>query len=139
MSIGTVTTARGMALNIDELITNAQRPVGATDNASTRETGNYKTPVLNQPKVRGFVPTAGEAVLEVDAETKEETKAEAPAKKKAAPKKKGQTKTLAEMTQVTVKQTEAQKKAAAAAKEEAEPEMEEDETLGDIISEMDEK
>lgn len=136
MATGTVTTARGMALNIDELIMNANRPIDASDTASTRETGHYKTPVLNQPKVRGFVPVAGDAVLNTTEEGEEETEVKTSSRKKPTTRKRSQ-KSLAEMTQVTVKETEDQKKTRAAKKAESEPEMDEDETLGDIISEMD--
>lgn len=135
MATGTVTTARGMALNIDELIMNASRPIDAKDAASTRESGNYKTPVLNEPKVRGFIPAAGAAVLTSDEEEVVE-EAKPTSKRKAAPKRRTQ-KSLADMTKVTVKETEEKKAARVAQKAENEPEMEEDETLGDIISEMD--
>ena len=54
MANGSITTARGMSLNIDEIIQQAQRPAGMVDEASTRDTGNFKTAVLNAPRVRGL-------------------------------------------------------------------------------------
>ena len=138
MANGSITTARGMSLNIDEIIQQAQRPAGMVDEASTRDTGNFKTAVLNAPRVRGFVPSAGEATRHAVDGVSESDTTDTPAKKKAVSKK-GQTKTLAEMTQVTVKQSDAAKVATAAQQAENQPVMDEDETLGDIISGMDQK
>lgn len=131
MATGIVTTARGKPLNIDELIQQAQRPIGYKDAASTRENPNYTPAADNTPKVRGFVPAAGESTPPIldDAEAAREN-AQA---KEAKPQGRGAKKTLAEHTKVTVKKTA---KKPTTAKKEAEEVQEEDEVLGDILNEM---
>jgi hypothetical protein len=61
MASGTITTARGLALNIDELIAKAQRPIGLQEAKSTRASPSYNPGQSNTPRVRGFVPAAGSA------------------------------------------------------------------------------
>ena len=136
MGTGIITTARGKALNIDELIQQAQRPIGTKDEHSTRETGNFKPTKSNEPKVRGFVPAAGEVEIKSEEKADEKPKKQRGSVRKVAAKKTDD-KTLAEMTAVKVERKAGAKKEEAQVEETAV--SEEDETLGDIMKEMDEK
>lgn len=136
MSTGIITTARGRALNIDELIQQAERPIGTKDAKSTRNTGNYRPSPRREPNVRGFVPQQGST-----ARVTEEAPEEDVPKKTASTKTKSAStskRTLAEHTKVTVKQTE--KKTTDNQKADADkPVDEEDEVLGDIMKDMESK
>ena len=134
MATGIVTTARGGALNLDDLIQKAKRPIGMVEEKTTRANPNYTASVNNTPQVRGFVPTAGSAVLEeVLVEQSDTPKAKRTAKKKA-----GEAETLADLTSVTVKHNERTRKVAAEAVwETTEKTVEEDTVLGDILDELD--
>ncbi len=140
MSRGIIATARGMSLNIDELIQQAQRPIGTVDAASTREKPNYTPAVSNTPKVRGFVPGRGTAPAPAHGPEFEGDDMDATVKQKltkAKPQGAGGKKALAEMTGVTVKETPRIRAAIEAATAQPSVAAEEDEVLGSIISEMD--
>lgn len=60
MATGMVTTARGVILNLDELIAKGAQPIGKPEK-STRTNAGYNPAENTKPQVRGFVPTGGDA------------------------------------------------------------------------------
>ena len=129
MATGIVTTARGASLNLDELIQQANRPIGTKDAASTRANKNFHNAKPNTTKLRGFTPSSGSAVPQV---TKETTVEETPSSSGKVKNNKPQT--LADQTRVTVKKKASSK---AVIPDDAVTSKEEDEVLGDILGELD--
>ena len=143
MANGIVSTARGRALNIDELIMGATRKVGPEAKA-TRVTSHYKPNAANTPKVRGFMPTAGKALPpKIDVDTDQEysegvtvTKNDKVASSYNEDK---EAKNLSDMTGIKLKvdpnSTRAQIRKAAA---ESKASGEGDEELGELLDQLEE-
>lgn len=134
MPTGIVTTARGDALNLDDLIAKSKRPVGLKEAASTRATANYVPELTNTTKVRGFVPAAGARRDDqgVDDETFVPSIPKAgPVISKATPD--GGNPSLADLTGVTVSKSTRTRVKAEATSPVAE---EEDSELGSLLDEL---
>jgi hypothetical protein len=126
MPTGIVTTARGAALNIDELIAKGSRPLSPVAK-STRENGNY-IPEVAKPQVRGFVPAAGKSSLEPT----DTPVAKNVPKSTQGTASKASNKSMSEMTGITLSKS-ATKKADTAKQNE----VVEDAELGDLLGKLD--
>ena len=141
MSKGWVTTARGEALNLDQLITESKRPPGAKD-----ENTEIKKRVIPQARrqlnVRGYKPSGGVTVPEMPEEMKaqmEERKQKQPAApRKVAYREGGVAESYADLTGVKLKVTKeaVERRDARKAKERNEfPEVK-DEALDEIMEDL---
>jgi len=132
MPTGIITTARGCALNLDELIIQSQRPPTPMKK-STRENAGYKPNESRQPKLRGYVPGAGSATPPV---SKDQQEANKPVGTSASRTKTD--KSLADETGIKV--TSKNKRGAAAQTTAKTPaQSETDDELGDLIGKLDKK
>ncbi len=137
-STGIVTTGRGLALNLDDLIRKAEIPLDYKEGKATKESPAYKPVKDQKPRIRGFIPVHGEASAPV---VEEETVAVQPATPKIASaySEDGTARTLSDITGIRVKETDRTRKIAAEARgEEAAVEIsaEEDQVLGDLVKEL---
>lgn len=139
MANGIVTTARGFALNLDQLIMQGNRPVGRAAK-STRRSNNYKPNVLNKPKVRGFVPTVGEtgATVADVVEVAEATTVVKGDKITSSYSKDNEAKTVTDMTGIKVTKP-TRKKASAPVDQVEQKRVEEDEELGNLLDQIETK
>jgi len=111
MSNGIVTTARGSQLNMDELIHIGERKI-KNDDKSTIDGPMYNENDNVKPEMRGFVPSAGKAVLQHNT----------PAKKPTI--------SLNELTKVSVKSKQKAKTPEVATTKKS------DDTLGDLLGKL---
>ncbi len=120
MATGTITTARGESLNMDDLIMRSSAPLKKATEASTRATPNYQPRPNQNPVVRGFVPSSGSTGI-VSAYAED-----------------GEAESLADMTGIKmVRKPGAKKPKVAATEETAEiAPVPEDESLGDLMKEI---
>jgi len=126
MATGIITTARGESLNIDELIAKGSRPVEPVAKSTTEATP-YR-PSAEQPKIRGFVPTAGTSTLEQTSETPVEEKPTAVRKKKVTK----SDKKISDETRIVVSKT-----AKKVSKSDTVAKTEEDDELGELLNKLD--
>ncbi len=136
-STGIVTTGRGLALNLDELIRKSEIPLGYQEGKSTKEKPAYKPVTDQKPRIRGFIPAHGEASTPVVEEEDLIIQSDAPPIASSYAED-GTARNLAEITGIRVKETDQTRRRAAEAKGEevAEVSAAEEEVLGDLVKEL---
>lgn len=141
MGKGWVTTARGESLNLDQLITDAKRPIDAKDEHT--EIKKRVIPKRKPLNVRGFRPGAGEASApdvpeEMRVRIAKKTRKPTPPRK-VAYREGGVAENYADLTGVKLKPTEGavQRRKAMLAKANDEPVVESKDELGEIMDELD--
>lgn len=132
MAKGIVTTARGGILNIDELIRMASTPVGKQEVAATRA-APYRPNTDAAPKVRGFVPGQGTGRGPKRPDGVETASGAEPRNAPSSFKDGAPARNLADFTGVKVRKSET---ATAAKADEIAASTEEDEVLGNLVSQM---
>ena len=134
---GIVTTGRGMALNLDELIRKSEIPIGYQEGKSTKERPAYKPATDQKPKIRGFIPVHGEASAPVVEEEDLTIQSKTPVIATSFTED-GTARNLAEITGIRVKETDRIKHRVAKAQSEKDDVVSvvEEEVLGDLIKEL---